>query len=59
MSRMRIDNGVMNKIVTIPLGDKCNALLEDLAWSTRQSKAAVLRKLIENTTVEQLLALGK
>jgi hypothetical protein len=52
MARPSSHNGVSKKVVPLALGECCNRLLDELAWSTRQSKANVVRTLIEQAKVE-------
>jgi hypothetical protein len=52
MARPMIDNGTAKKVVPLCLGERCYKLLDDLAWTTKQSKASVVRTLIEQASTE-------
>jgi hypothetical protein len=54
MSRAVIADGTSKRILNLSLGEKSFQRLDDLAWATRQSKASVVRTLIEKATVEDL-----
>jgi hypothetical protein len=47
MARPMINTGTAKKVVPLCLGERCYKLLDELAWATKQSKASVVRTLIE------------
>jgi hypothetical protein len=54
MARVLIDTGVSKKVLPMCLGERCYQLLDELAWSARMSKAAVVRTLIEKAASTDL-----
>jgi hypothetical protein len=54
MARPAINDTVTKKRLFLCLGSKDYELLNNLAWETRQSKASVIRKLIERAKPEDV-----